>query len=232
MDARRLRRGRARSHDCERPRVICEQRVSVWRAVVEILIVYVRLKDRDRTLFAKLEACVRGDVETFGAVVRSNSRAVVLAAVGARDVEPASGYVDGFTEIDRHGCVVRHVEAVRERIRAWDPGTKLHDRRSATRVWRAGLKVVAVLICVLSAVLFSEQRACVARRGRTRTTFETARTRSVADKINDVGIGTVRTTTAQRDGIADERDLARCRTHVDVAGDVCHDRERRAVRAA
>ena len=151
---------------------------------------YVRMKDRDRTLFAKLEARVRRDVETFRGVVRSDSRAVVLAGAGARDVEPVSGHIDGFTEVDRHARVVRHIEAVRDRISACDPWTKLDNRRRATRIRRAGLKVVAVLICVLCAVLFPEQRGRVTWRGRTRAAFETTRARAVADEVDDVRIGT------------------------------------------
>src|SRR5262245_66204397 len=110
MNARRMRRGCSRRHDCERPRMIGKERVSFWRAFVKILVVYVNMKDRDRTLFAKLEARIRRDVETFRGVIRSDSRAVVLAGAGARDVKPVSGYVDWLTEVDRHGCVVRHVE--------------------------------------------------------------------------------------------------------------------------
>src|SRR6185369_519541 len=189
------------------------------------------MKDGDRTLFAKLEARVRRDVETFRGVIRSDSRAVVLAGAGARDVKPVSGYIDGLTEVDGHCRVVRRVEAVRDRISACDPWTKLDDRSRATRIRRTGLKIVAILICVLSAVLFPEQRRRVTRSGRTRATFETTRARAVAHEVNDVRIRTVRTTTAKRDRIADERDLARRRTHVDIASDVCHDRQRRAVRA-
>src|SRR5689334_9848850 len=141
MNIRRVRRGRARSHDRERPRVIGEERVSIRRAVVEILIVYIRMEDRDRTLFAKLESRVRRDVETFRGVVRSDGRAVVLACVGAGDVKPVASYVNRFTEVDCHGCVVRHVETIGNRICACDPWTKLDDRRSATRTWGACLEV-------------------------------------------------------------------------------------------
>src|ERR1044072_5886885 len=121
------------------------------------------MKDGDRTLFAELEARVRRDGETFRAVVRSNGRAVVLSGAGARDVKPVSIDVDRFTEVDSHGCVIRHVEAVGDRISACDPGTKLNDRSRATRARRTGLKVVAVLIRVLTAVLFPEQPACITR---------------------------------------------------------------------
>src|SRR6185369_5778300 len=110
-----------------------------------------------------------------------------------------------------------------------DPWTKLHDQRCATRVWRARLEVVAVLICVLTAVLFPEQRSRIARRRRTRGAFETARARTVTDEVDDAGINAVRTTAAQRDRVVDESDLAGRRAHVDVARDVCTHRQRGAI---
>src|SRR5215213_8599598 len=133
MDARRMRRGRAGSHDRECPTIIGEERVSVWQAIIEILVLHVCMTDRDGALFAKLEAGVRRNVETLRAVVRSNSRAVVLAGVGARDVEPVSDDIDWLTKVNSHSCVVGHVEAIGERLSAGDPWTKLNDRRSATR---------------------------------------------------------------------------------------------------
>src|SRR6185369_14592075 len=111
-------------------------------------------------------------------------------------------------KIDRHGRVVRHIETVRDWISTCDPWTKLNDRRSATRVRRACLEVVSVLICVLAAVLFSKQSSRVARRGCTRRAFKTARARAVTEEVDDVGISAVRATTAQCDRVADERDLA------------------------
>src|SRR5215213_2745210 len=231
MNARRMRRGRARSHDRECPRMIRKERVAVRCAVVEILVVYVCMEDRDRALFTKLEAGVRRDMETFRAVIRSNSRAVVLACVGAGDVEPVSDHVNWFTEIDRHGCVVRCVETIRDWLSACDPWAKLNDRRSPTWVRRACLEVVTVLICVLNAVQLSEQCGRVARRWRACTTLETARARTVTEEVDDVRINAVRTTAAQRDRVADERDLAGRRTHVDVARDVRTHGQRSAISA-
>src|SRR3569832_2169119 len=166
MNTRRMRCRRACSHDGERPCLIREERVCVWQAVVEILVLHVCVTDRYGALFAKLEARIRRNVVILRIVVRSDSRAVVLARARAGDVEPVSNNIDWFTEIDSHSCVVRHVETVRDRISAGDPRTKLHDRRRTTRTWGARLKVVAVLVCVLTAVLFPEQSSRVTRRRR------------------------------------------------------------------
>src|SRR5690242_19155340 len=155
------------------------------------------MEDRDCALFAKLEGDVRRDVKTFRVVVRSDGRAVVLACVGARNVEPVSSHVNGFTEVDGNGGVIRHIETLGNRISIGDPWTKLDNRRRATRIRRAGLEVVAVLIRVLTTVLFTEQCGRVAWRRRTRAPFETARTRTVADEVDDVRISAIRTTAAQ-----------------------------------
>src|SRR6185369_3630338 len=124
-----MRCGRARGHDGERPGLIREERVGVWQTIVEILVLHVRMTDRDGALFAKLEARVWRYVVTLRIVVRSNSRAVVLATVGARYVEPVCDYIDWFTEVDGNSGVVRYVETIGDRISARDPWTKLDDRR-------------------------------------------------------------------------------------------------------
>src|SRR3982751_2411896 len=141
------------------------------------------MDDRDGALVAELEAGVRRDVITLRTVVRSNCRAVVLARVCASDVEPVSDNVDRFTEVDRHRRVVRSVEAIADGLGSRDPWSKLDNRRSATRIRRAGLEIIAVLICILRTVQLSEQRIRVARRRRARASFEATRTRTVTDEV-------------------------------------------------
>src|SRR5829696_3353874 len=142
--------------------MIGKQRIRVGCAVVKILIVNVAMENGYGALLAKLEAGVRRDVKSFGAVVRSNSDAIVLARVVAGDFEPVSNYVDWFTEINCDGRVVRRVESVGDWLCTGDPWTKLNDRRRSSWVRRTRLEVVAILVCVLSAVEFSEQRVRVA----------------------------------------------------------------------
>src|SRR5438045_3374030 len=148
MNARRLWRQRAGSYNSEGPRVIGKERVSVWRSVVEILIVHVTVEDRDGALFAKLESGVRRDVITLRAIVRSDCRAVVLAGVGASDVEPISNDVNSLAEVDCNRGVVRRVETIVDGFSTGDPWTKLNDRRSAACIRRAGLEIVDVVICI------------------------------------------------------------------------------------
>src|SRR5688572_10355643 len=102
MDARWLWRWCAGCNYREGPRVIGKERVSVWRTVVEILIVHVCMEDRYRALFTKMETGVRRDVITLRTVVRSNCCAVVLARVSASDVKPTANNVNRFTEVNGH----------------------------------------------------------------------------------------------------------------------------------
>src|SRR5437763_12030866 len=132
MNAGQFGRRRTRGNNREGPPVIGEERVSVRRAVVEILIVHVAVKDRDGALFAKLEAGVWRDVITLRAVVRSDCGAVVLAGVNASDVEPATYDIDRLTEINSNSCVVRCVGTVIDRVSAGHPWTKLDNRRGAS----------------------------------------------------------------------------------------------------
>ena len=179
--------------------MIGKQRVGIWRAVVEILIVNVGVEDRYRALFAKLEAGVWRDVESLRAVVSSDCRAVVLAGVCAGDVEPVSVNIDRLTEINIYRRIVGHVEAIAYRFSAGDPWTELDDGRSAARIRRARLEVGAVLIRVLRAVQFSEQRIRVAWRRRTRASFETTRARTVAKEVDYVRVSSIRAASRKRD---------------------------------
>ena len=96
--------------------MIGEECVSVWWTVVRVLIVYVAVEDRHRTLFTKLEARVWRKVKSFRTVERRDRGAVVLSGDGAGDIKPIPCNVHRLAELNRDGGVVRHVDAVRDRL--------------------------------------------------------------------------------------------------------------------
>src|SRR5687768_12024860 len=192
MDAQSERRRGTGAYHCEGPRMIGKQRIGVGADVVEILILNVCPRERHSALLAELEGRVWRDVITLRTVEGSDRGTVVLAGVGARDVEPRTSHVNRLAEIDGDRCVVWRIETVGDRFRRCDPWTKLHDLRGATRVRRSGLIIVAVLVRILSAVQLSKHSAGVAWCGSTSGAFEAARTCSVTEEIDDVGIDAIR----------------------------------------
>src|SRR6185369_1149619 len=83
---------------------------------VRILIVNVAVEDSHGTLLAELKARVRRDMESLRVVVRRHRRVVVLTRTRAGNVEPVSGNIHRFAELDVDRRIVRRVNAVRGRL--------------------------------------------------------------------------------------------------------------------